>query len=103
MNCDGAFADADGHLLLETELGPGLVDSRDAAKFAERLVDGQGHALDDHGLERWMAGDGEAFLEPRRAPACSTTARSVPVERIGSNDWPDTFGFVAQPGGGKVT
>ena len=60
----GAFADAEGHLFLETELGPGLVDSGDSAKFAERLVDGQGRALDEHSLERWMAGDGEAFLRP---------------------------------------
>jgi hypothetical protein len=50
-----AFTDADGRLLLVTDLGPGLIDGRDATTCAERLVDGQGHALDEHWLERWMA------------------------------------------------
>jgi hypothetical protein len=98
----GAYADAHGHLILVTELGPGLVDSRDTAAFAERLVDGHGHALDEHSLGRWMADDGAAFLETRGLRV-RHDGPSVPVERIGSKPWPDTFGFVAQPGGGKVT
>ena len=35
-----AYADANGRLFLDTELGSGLVDSQDTVKFAERLVDG---------------------------------------------------------------
>ena len=54
-------------------------------------------------LERWMAGDGEAFLETRRAPRAARRAVRFRSQRVGSNDWPDTFGFVARPGGGKVT
>ena len=98
----GAFADAEGHLFLETELGPGLVDSGDSAHFAKRLVDGQGHALDEASLERWMAGDGEAFLRPHGLHVQHAIA-AVPVERVGSSNWPDTFGFVARPGDGKFT
>jgi len=98
----GAFADAGGHLFLETELGPGLVDSADSTHFAERLVDGEGHALDEASLERWMAGDGEAFLRPDGLHVQHASA-TVPVERVGSSDWPGTFGFVARPGDGKVT
>ncbi|MCK7490647.1 MAG: DUF2946 family protein [Comamonadaceae bacterium] len=98
----GAFADAEGRLLLVTELGPGLVDSRDTAAFAEQLVDGQEHPLDEHSLGRWMTGDGAAFLETRGL-LVRHDGPSVPVGRIGSKPWPATFGFVAQPGGGKVT
>jgi len=98
----GVFADPEGRLLLVTELGPGLIDSRDAPEFAERLFDGQGHALDEPSLERWMAGDGEAFLKPDGLHV-QHDGPLVPVERVGSNNWPDTFGFVARPGGGKVT
>jgi hypothetical protein len=98
----GAFADPVGHLFLATELGPGLVDSTDSAHFAERLVDDRGRALDDASLERWMAGDGAAFLRPDGLLAQHARA-AVPVERVGSSDWPRTFGFVARPGDGKVT
>ena len=98
----GVFADAEGRLLVVTELGPGLIDSRDAPGFAERLVDGQGRALDDHSLERWMAADGEAFLSPDGLHV-QHQGPVVPVERIRSKDWPDTFGFIARPGGGTVT
>ena len=98
----GAAADARGHLFLQTELGPGLVDSGDSANFAQRLVDGHGHALDEASLERWMAGDGVAFLRPDGLHVQHASA-TVPVERVGSSDWPGTFGFVARPGDGKVT
>jgi len=96
------FADPEGRLLVVTELGPGLIDSRDAPNFAERLVDGRGHALDEHSLEQWMAGDGEAFLN-QDGHEVQHDRRLVRVERVSSNGWPDTFGFVARPGGGKVT
>lgn len=98
----GAFADAEGHLLAVTELGPGLIDSRDAPGVAERLVDGQGRPLDEHSLGRWLAGDGEAFLALDGLEV-QHDRPLVPVEIVRSNDWPDTFGFVARPGGGKVT
>ena len=98
----GAYADAVGHLFLETELGPGLVDSADSTQLAERLVDGQGHPLDDASVERWMAGDGEAFLKQDGLHVQHAGA-AVPIRRIGARNWQDTFGFVARPGDGKVT
>jgi hypothetical protein len=98
----GASADAGGHLFLATELGPGLVDSTDSAHFAERLVDDRGHALDEASLERWMAGDGNAFLRSDGLLVQHARA-AVPVERVGSSDWPRTFGYVARPGDGRVT
>jgi len=98
----GAFADAEGHLFLETELGPGLVDSGDSATFAERLVDGHGQALDERSLERWMAGDGEALLKTDGLQVQHASA-AVPVARVGSRNWGNAFRFVARPGGGEVT
>ena len=96
-----AFADAKGHLFLDTEIGTGLVDSQDTMKFADRLVDGEGGKLDEQGLERWTTGEGEMFLRSNRLHV--TDERSIPVERVPSDNWPDVFGFVAQPGGGTVT
>jgi hypothetical protein len=98
----GVLADPEGRLFLVTELGPGLVDSRDTTAFAERLVDGHGHALDEHSLGRWMVGDGEAFLKPDGLEV-QLGGTAIPVERVRSSDWPATFGFVARPGGGEVT
>jgi hypothetical protein len=96
-----AFADGDGRLFLDTELGPGLVDSADTVKFAERLIDAEGRALDDNALERWNRGDEAAFLKPdglnvRHGP-------SIAIERVPSGRWPETFGFVARPGGSDVS
>ena len=98
----GAFADAEGHLFLETELGPGLVDSGDSANFAERLVDGQGQALDERSLEQWMAGDGEAYLQPDGLHL-QHGSPLIRVGRVSSDNWPDAFGFIARPGRGEVT
>lgn len=96
-----AYADADGRLFLETELGPGLVDSQDTGKFAERLVDGEGRLLDEQGLERWNAGGCEAYL---RCDGLHVHGEGrLPIQRVASDNWPDTFGFVARPGGGTVS
>ena len=98
-----AFADAHGRLLLETELGPGLVDSQDTTRFAERLIDEKGHVLDETSLARWSTGDGEAFLKTDGLHVTHDGKGPIRVERVGSNDWADTFGFVAQPGGGTAS
>lgn len=97
-----AFADPEGRLFLETELGPGLVDSQDTLRFAERLVDDAGCKLDDHALERWAAGDGAAWLQPDGLHVRHDEPR-IAVVRIRSGHWPDTFGFVARPGSGTVS
>ena len=96
-----AFADAEGRLFLDTELGSGLVDSQDTMRFADRLVDGEGSKLDEKSLERWTQGEGEIFLEPDGLHV--QDERAIPVERVPSDNWPDVFGFVARPGDGKVT
>ena len=97
-----AFADAEGRLFLETELGPGLVDSQDTGNFAERLTDEHGQILDEGSLERWNAGEGAAFLKPDGLHVRHDEA-TIAVERVRSTDWADTFGFVARPGGGRIS
>jgi Protein of unknown function (DUF2946) len=96
-----AFADAVGRLFLDTEIGIGLVDSQDTGKFAERLIDGEGRTLDDKGLERWTRSEGEVFLKTGGLHV--KDERPVPVQRVPSDNWPDIFGFVARPGGGRLT
>ncbi len=97
-----AFADAEGRLFLETDLGPGLVDSQDTVKFADRLIDAKGHVLDERALEQWNAGDGEAFLKPDGLHVQHDRGL-LPVARVPSKNWADTFGFVARPGNGQVS
>lgn len=97
----GAFADSQGHLILNTELGPGLVDSRDTAALAERFVDRQGRTLDEAALERWLGGDGEAFVATRGLLA-RHDGPPIAVRRPGPDHWPHLFGFVAQPGDGEA-
>jgi hypothetical protein len=96
-----AFADARGRLFLDTDIGTGLVDSQDTVKFAERLVDGEGVKLDEQGLERWTRGEGKVLLECEGLHV--QEERAIAVERVPSDNWPEVFGFVARPGGGKVT
>jgi hypothetical protein len=96
-----AFVDPAGRLFLETEYGPGIVDSADMVRFSERLVDAAGETLDEEGMARFIAGDGEAFLKPDGLHVRHDD--KIPVDRTGSERLPETFGFVARPGDGSVT
>ena len=47
-----AWLDEHGSVLLETEVGPGLLDDRDLDVIAAAFVDSNGKALDDDALDR---------------------------------------------------
>ncbi len=96
-----AFADNKGRLFLETELGPGLVDSQDTVKFAERLVDENGAKLDEASLARWNSGEIDAFLRPEGLHVQHQD--QIQIERVRSDGWSDAFGFVAHPGGEQTS
>lgn len=90
-----AFADEDGRLYLETELGIGLIASEDLLRCAERIVGADGRPLDESQHERWSDGDASAYLDPQGLLAGD--ARPVQIARVARERLPETFGFVARP------
>jgi hypothetical protein len=96
-----AFADAAGRLYLETELGPGIVDSQDMPRFADRIVDHKGRVLDEPGLARWIAGEHDAFLNPDGLHVGHDPL--VCIVRIDGDRLPEIFGFVSRPHAGGPT
>jgi hypothetical protein len=84
----------DGRLALVTDLGPGTVDDRDAARVLHALCDGAGRALDEAAVERWMQGRQEACFAPR---ALQLEGASVPVERLSAHRLAEHFGFDPAP------
>lgn len=90
----GAALLDDGHVALLTDLGVGLVDDRDAADFVRLLSDIDGLPLSEPGLERWLDGRDEAFLDPRRLGAGGMPVR---VGRLRAADLPERYGFVREP------
>lgn len=90
----GAFIDETGALLVETDLGVGLVHDRDLEAILPALVDENGRALDEEALEKGMA----ALQEGREAPAWMRLAASnVKLQPVRSETVPARFGYVRQP------
>ena len=84
---EAVFLDDSGALLLETEIGIGVLLDRDLPAFLERLADVRGRALERlleevaRGAEAW------AILQGKNVPITSINAAGVPGR----------FGFVARP------
>ena len=84
---EAVFLDDAGALLLETEIGIGVLLDRDLPAFLERLADVRGRALERlleevaRGAEAW------AILQGKNVPITSINAAGVPGR----------FGFVARP------
>lgn len=92
--CRGAALLDDGRLLLATELGPGVVDDRDAACCLRAVADAAGRPLAERGLERWLDGEDDAFVAPRRLGLSGEPRR---IERLRVADLPARYGFVREP------
>lgn len=90
---DAALLD-DGRFALLTDLGAGLVDDRDAADFVRLLTDFEGLPLSEPGLERWLDGRDEAFLDPGRLGTGCTPLR---VARLRTAELPARYGYVREP------
>ena len=84
----------DGRLVLQTELGPGVVDDRDLRWLLSAMVDRRGKPLAEATLERWLAGDGEAGLAADRVGVAGGV---VPLSRTGAAQLGDRFGFEPHP------
>lgn len=90
----GAFIDETGALLVETDLGPGLVHDRDLETILPCLVDEDGRALDENALESAMA----ELQNGRQAHAWMRYAASnVKLEPLRSEAVAARFGYVRHP------
>ncbi len=90
----GAWMDENGTLLLETDLGAGIVHDRDLERLLPALIDANGNALAEAVLDELMelAQRGQAvplWLKFREA--------SVKIEPIASREVAGRFGFVSRP------
>ena len=64
--CHGAAVLDGGRLLLNTEVGPGVVDDRDVAQFIPAVTDSAGRPLTGPDVERWLDGACEVMIVPQR-------------------------------------
>ena len=94
-----AFADENGRLYFETELGPGVLDDRDTLAFSERIVNEEGEVLDDKALSEWSAGQISAELKTEGLHVNHDS--HVPIERIKSARVPEVLGFMRKPQSSK--
>jgi hypothetical protein len=85
----GVWLDDAGHLLVETDLGLGVVLDRDLPAIEERLVDAQGLPLDEQALEALLDGSGAGHLD--------WSGDRIAVRRIASAAIADCFGFDPAP------
>jgi hypothetical protein len=92
--CTGAALLDDARFVLDTELGPALVDDRDAAIFVRALTDPFGLPLNERGIERWLDGKDEAFVAPARLRVAGAPCR---IERLRFEQLEVRYGFVRTP------
>jgi len=88
----GAWLDDDGHLVIDSELGPGVVADRDLPAIEERLSDAAGAPLDEAAFDALLdggAGARTAYLE--------LAGRRIVVGRIASAALAGRFGFDPAP------
>ncbi len=92
--CEGAALLDNGSLLLVTELGPGVIDDRDTATMLRAITDHTGLVLNEQGLERWMDGKDEVFVNPA---LLHLSGRLTRIERLRTSALAQRFGFVREP------
>lgn len=81
----GIWFDDQGNVLLETPVGPGLLDSRDLPRLVDACTDGQGHAMDETMLLNACTGRATVFW------------RGLEVCRIARHQAASHFGFEPNP------
>jgi hypothetical protein len=80
------FLDEDGSILLETELGIGLLDDRELAHFLSQCRDHQENAVSD-----------QAFLDLLQGIATPINWQGIALQSITSADLPERYRFNPQP------
>ncbi|MFZ2266474.1 MAG: DUF2946 family protein [Azonexus sp.] len=81
-----AFLDDEGSLLLETELGIGLLDDRDLTQFLGECCDSRGRAADE-----------TAFMALLQDGTAGIFWRDLPLGKIDAADLPRRYAFNPQP------
>ena len=90
----GAWIDESGGVLLDTELGIGVVHDHDLEKLLPAFIDAHRNALEEDRLDQLM----QALQENEPAPLWLAIGRSdVKVEPVLSSDVPRRFGFDPNP------
>ncbi len=90
----GAALLDDGRFVVETDLGAGVIDDRDAALFLRVITDFAGLPLNERGLERWLEGKDEAFVAGALLGLAAAPQR---IERVRVGHLAQRYGFVAEP------
>lgn len=83
----------DATVVLQTDLGAGNVDDRDAERVLPAFADGSGRSLGDDALARALGGE-DLFVS---AASCGLPGPPVPLQRLAAADLAGAFGFVANP------
>jgi hypothetical protein len=84
----------DGTLALVTDFGPGAIDDRDSAHALRAITDYTGLPLNEQGLDRWLDGKDEAFVEPK---LLSLDGEQTRIERLRASERARRFNFVKSP------
>ncbi|HEU0202866.1 MAG TPA: DUF2946 family protein [Burkholderiaceae bacterium] len=90
----GAALIDDGRLVLDTELGCGVIDARDGAHVIRCVTDFAGLPLNERGIERWLEGRDETFAA---ATPLGLSGVPVRIERVTADALEKRFGFVRAP------
>jgi hypothetical protein len=90
----GAWLDENGGLLLETDVGAGVVHDKDLERLLPHLIDANGNPLPEETLDALM----EEAEQGRPVPMWLRFSDSnVKIEPIGSREAGSRFGFVTRP------
>lgn len=90
----GAWMDEAGALLLETDLGAGIVHDRDLDRLLPHFIDANGNPLPEEALDALMEEAGRGGAVPLWLRFHDSNVRVDPIER---KDIGGRFGFVARP------
>lgn len=86
----GAWLDEEGSLLLQTDLGPALLDDRDLPVMLEYIQNAPGDSADDEALLRFIAGkEGDLRFAWQGAV--------LPLSFLPRSEAPRHFGYVQEP------